>query len=481
MNYSLNYVIRDDRKNSKGLCPIYLRYTFNRKWCNLPVKLSLEPKYWDKNSFGLNTRNKHSNFNDYKRRLGDFEKSVRELIEKYYFEKKVYPTKEEITQIFKGKNEVNREEIEQDLGVLFNKFMDFKKRNFVEKSTLTIYLTTWMKWELFVKSQPKEIFLSSMNEKTLSEFIVFLLNQGLQNNTIGKYVKTIKSFLNYVNSNLELNVPPSFKGVKVFREEKYDFQVLSREELEILKSNVFFSRYDLKSELKIGLTEREILIGRILVFLCSTGLSFVDFDRLTIDDLYIHREKLETELDVINIKINRKKLKTTEECIIPILDITIDLLVDMLGLSHEFYNGKDLNTDLGLKMKILERIITQMKKGKNYTKYQPRLFPKVSVNDFNKEIKVVMEKIGINSRVKVRVKVKGKVVENVIPKYKLISSHTGRRTYITLCLSQDVPTHVLMKTTGHKKVGTLLRYNKETPTNIFRVFKSKINTSGKEK
>jgi len=42
MNYSLNYVIRDDRKNSKGLCPIYLRYTFNRKWGGHPTQKPLE-------------------------------------------------------------------------------------------------------------------------------------------------------------------------------------------------------------------------------------------------------------------------------------------------------------------------------------------------------------------------------------------------------------------------------------------------------
>ncbi len=333
---------------------------------------------------------------------------------------------------------------------------------------------------MFEKNNSVEFGLSDMNEKNLSDFIIFLLNQELQKNTIGKYIKTLKSFLNYVSLNLEMNVPPSFKRVKVFREEKYDFQVLTKEEFEVLKKNVFFSRYNLETDFKMVLSEREVLIGRVMVFLCSTGLSFVDFDRLTIDDVFIDEDKLDTKRPFVNIKINRQKLKTTEVCVIPILDITIDLLVEMLGLTHKFYEGQKKDTSLELKMMVLKKLIGLMKKGKKFTPYQPRLFPKILVNDFNKEIKEVMKKIGINSSIKIRKNIKGKVVEEVVPKYKKISSHTGRRTYITSCLLLGIRPHILMKSTGHKKVGTLLRYNKETDLNINNEFQSKVNTKGSE-
>ena len=133
-----------------------------------------------------------------------------------------------------------------------------------------------------------------------------------------------------------------------------------------------------------------------------------------------------------------------------------------------------------MKMKILEKLLKLMKKGQKLTEYQPNLFPKVFVQDFNKEIKVLLKKIGMINDVKIRIQKKGKIVEKVVPKYTLISSHSGRRTYITSCLQQDVRPHILMKTTGHKKVGTLLRYNKETDLNIFNEFDSKINTKGNQ-
>jgi len=480
MNYSLNFIIRDDRVNGNGLCPIYLRYTFNRKWVNIPLKTSIEPIYWDKVNYNLNLRKKHPNFNDIKKRMGDFESSIRIIIDRYYFENEIYPTIEQFTILLKGKKTIVEKKGTSSLKDLYNQFVEFKKSSFVELSTLTIYKTTWDKWGLFQKLNSVEYGIENMNEKTLTEFILYLLNEGLQKNTIGKYIKTFKSFLNFVSQHLEINVPQSYKRVKVYREEKYDFQVFSKEEFENLKSKVFFSRYIKDETGGEDLNDREILIGRVMIFLCSTGLSFVDFSRLTIDDIFIDKDNLDTKKKFVNIKIHRQKLKTTEVCVIPIMDITIDLLIDMLGLTYHFYQGDKNDIEVEMKMKILEKLIKLMKRGQKLTEYQPNLFPKIYVQDFNKEIKDLLLKIGMTTEVKIRVQKKGKIIESVVPKYTLISSHSGRRTYITSCLLQNIRPHILMKTTGHKKVGTLLRYNKETDLNIFNEFNSKINTKGNE-
>jgi hypothetical protein len=177
--------------------------------------------------------------------------------------------------------------------------------------------------------------------------------------------------------------------------------------------------------------------------------------------------------------IDRQKLKTTEDCIIPILDITIDLLTDMLGIPHLFLEPrKDEPTDERTKMNVLESLLRKMKKGVKLTDYQPRIFPKVSVQKFNKEIKELMSTIGLNYNVSKKKLVKGKIVKEYIPKSQLITSITGRRTYITLCLEQGISPHILMETTGHKKIGTLLRYNKNSKPNILKEFRNKINTKG---
>lgn len=474
MKYSLNFVIRFDLKNSKGKCPLYLRYTHKRKWKNLSLKYSVEPEFWDETNSTISK--KYPNYIHLKKMMNDFESQIIDKINVYYLQYKEYPSVDILSDLIKKQNVSIEENKVPSIKSLYDGFVEFKKSEWVKQSTLNIYKYTWDKWELFQeKTTRKE--LNEMNEKTLSEFKTFLLGKGLQKNTIGKYIKTLKTFLRYVSNKLEMVVPPSFQRVKVDKEEKNDFQVFTKEEFENLKREVLFSRYHKFN--KYNLTEREILIGRIMVFLCSTGLSYVDFDRLTINDLFIDKDNLDTKKKYLNIKIHRQKLNTTEVCIIPIIDITIDLLIDMLGLTYKFYEGDDIEIDLSIKMRILERLIKIMKKGEILTKHQPRLFPKVLVQDFNREIKLLLCKIGMNTDVVIRKQVKNNIFEKTYPKYELITSHSGRRTYITSCLQNNIRPHILMKTTGHKKIGTLLRYNQETELNIFNEFETKINTKVK--
>lgn len=50
--------------------------------------------------------------------------------------------------------------------------------------------------------------------------------------------------------------------------------------------------------------------------------------------------------------------------------------------------------------------------------------------------------------------------EEVFPKWKLIGSHTARRTYITLMSERGMPDHQLMKIAGIRDVKTLQKYKK---------------------
>ncbi len=49
-------------------------------------------------------------------------------------------------------------------------------------------------------------------------------------------------------------------------------------------------------------------------------------------------------------------------------------------------------------------------------------------------------------------------VERTAPKYELIGTHTGRRTFVTLSLEKGIRPETLMKITGHKNLKTLYRY-----------------------
>jgi site-specific recombinase XerD len=59
------------------------------------------------------------------------------------------------------------------------------------------------------------------------------------------------------------------------------------------------------------------------------------------------------------------------------------------------------------------------------------------------------------------------------PKYKLITFHTGRRTFITNLVNNNVNLNAIMKMTGHRKISTLQEYinpNYELVIENIRVF-----------
>lgn len=83
---------------------------------------------------------------------------------------------------------------------------------------------------------------------------------------------------------------------------------------------------------------------------------------------------------------------------------------------------------------------------------------RISNQKFNKAVKELCMHAGINQEVEV-VKYEGGIRKyHSKPKYELIASHTGRRTFITNSILAGIPLSVIQKITGHKKLTTLQKY-----------------------
>lgn len=77
---------------------------------------------------------------------------------------------------------------------------------------------------------------------------------------------------------------------------------------------------------------------------------------------------------------------------------------------------------------------------------------------FNRTIKVVCQRAKINNKVEVRVS-KGETYEHTsVPKWKMVSSHTCRRTCCTLLAERGIPLNLIMQVSGHKSLSSLQRY-----------------------
>ena len=97
-------------------------------------------------------------------------------------------------------------------------------------------------------------------------------------------------------------------------------------------------------------------------------------------------------------------------------------------------------------------------------KYKDQKFPNglalpvISNQRMNEYLKVLCELCGLNTPI-TRVVVRGgQRVQEIEPKYNLIGTHAGRRTFICFALSSGIPPQIVMKWTGHSDYKAMKPY-----------------------
>ncbi len=96
--------------------------------------------------------------------------------------------------------------------------------------------------------------------------------------------------------------------------------------------------------------------------------------------------------------------------------------------------------------------------SKSILEKYPNGLPKKSSQKYNDYLKELAELTELERKVQ-RQKISGnKVDSSFISLSEAISSHTGRRTFITQCLERGIPPHIVMSFTGHSDLKTMYRY-----------------------
>jgi integrase len=94
----------------------------------------------------------------------------------------------------------------------------------------------------------------------------------------------------------------------------------------------------------------------------------------------------------------------------------------------------------------------------------------ISNQKLNSYIKDVARLAGIDTHTE-QVEYRGSLRSSkMLPKYELVSSHTGRRTFVTLSLEGGLSWETIMKATGHKDFKSFRRYIQVTPERLLADF-----------
>jgi integrase len=92
--------------------------------------------------------------------------------------------------------------------------------------------------------------------------------------------------------------------------------------------------------------------------------------------------------------------------------------------------------------------------------------PEISSQKFNPHIQAICKAAGMDQEIKETVYRGNEKKVNYIPKWKMVSSHTARRTFITLSSEKGLPDHIIMKVTGIRNVQTLQKYKKTSQKSV---------------
>jgi len=264
--------------------------------------------------------------------------------------------------------------------------------------TLKKYRTLMQHLKEFQKANQFELSFTNINMKFFELFTSFLMkNLNHTNNTIGKYISTLKSFLNWaVEHKMCKNI--EYRKFKVYQE-KSDITALTEEEL--------FSIYNL------GLSNNTTLekVRDVFCFGCFTGQRFSDI-----------------------VNLQRKDIRASTWAL------------------HSYKTKDHLLIPLNL---FASAILDKYKNNENP-------LPIISHQKTNMYIKEICKLAKIDEILTV-VKYRGaERIETTAPKYNFITTHTARRTFVTLSLEKGMRPETLMEITGHKDYKTFKRYIKIT-------------------
>ena len=380
--------------NSKNSTLIYLMYYYQYNEFKYSTGEKINPKFWNPNTYRAKETKQFVEYPEFNTRLDKIENAINNAFRKLLNDG-IQPTnvllKSEIQIELKGNIlKPRKQSFLSFIESYINESVTTKR-----EGTIKVYNTTF-KYLKEYSAKNKPIEFETITLEFYNSYTTFLYQEyNLSANTVGKHIKTIKSFLNEatergINENLEFKK----KKFKTVREEA-DTVYLSVKELDR------FEKLNLKSSPRLEKVRDLFLIG------CYTGLRFSDFTQ-------INEENINIEKSMLLIRTQ----KTSERVVIPLHKTVKSILA----------------------------------------KYKNKL-PKAYANQvMNTYIKQVASLANVKEMTETTITRGGMVEKSVLPKFKLISTHTARRSFATNAFLADIPAISIMKITGHKTERSFMAY-----------------------
>jgi integrase len=279
----------------------------------------------------------------------------------------------------------------------------------VSKDTITKYTTIVKKLKAFQKETEIRYFVKSVDLKFREQFISHLAEiEQINDNTIGRYISFVKTIILDARKN-GIEISPQINDFKGFTI-KPPIVTLTFEEIKKVKETSY------KSD-KLDIARDWLIIG------CYTGQRVSDLLRMKTSMI---------------IQVN----------------------------NYNFIELKQVKTEKTIQIPIHLEVKNILKKRKG--EFPPRFAKTTDSNNtmFNRYLKKVCQLANINEITEGNLNDPSinRYVKGNHPKWKLISSHTCRRSFCTNFYAQrEYPTPLLMSVSGHSTESMFLEYIGKKP------------------
>jgi integrase len=221
---------------------------------------------------------------------------------------------------------------------------------------------------------------------------------GLSDNTVAKYLKTLKTIVRFYINKGEINY---FELSSIASKEREgSIYVLS------IKQILHLQNLNVENEALSNARD-------VFCFMCWTGQRYSDIEKIKRDDIIKRNGDLYWEFITS---------KTSEPIQVPLLEYAVSIL--------KKYEDEDMP------------------------------LPVVSNQKMNDHLKILGKKADFNEAVKVIQYFDGREQESYLPFHEILTTHVARKSYITNSLTLGVPERVVREISGHKDEKSFARYVK---------------------
>jgi integrase len=278
------------------------------------------------------------------------------------------------------------------LQVAFAEFLEYIKENKAHRTYQKMKTTESHLRDAAGKGYDKVTF-DEVNASFIERYRKYLIKEGYLNNTVVKYLRSLREFLNWCKDEKRqyYTGSTSFEGLK---ENEINVIYLTLDEIQHLQ----------QKEMPNQTLEN---VKDVFLFGCFTGMRYGDIFKL-------RKSNVLWDKDIIRFYITK--------------------------------GGKTIWQDVPL----VEQSINILKRYKNIP--GDKALPVVSNQKQNEFLKKVMQIAGFNEGVTIAEKQgNGKIIEKEYKRWELITCHTSRKSYITFAIENGMPELVIKSITGHSK------------------------------